>query len=199
MKRPLVVVALLYVGGILLGGLRVPLLPLFVIFFVVFALALGWSRARPGLICALLVLAGWINLAERTAILSPNDLRRRNISDDGELVFIRGLLSETPTRRVHKNKDKEFWSSTAQVEVSEISRDRQSWQPVYGRIVTSTKGRLPDSFFGGQTVGLYGALRPVKGPVASGLFDYQSYLRHQGIYHQLRMDGVQAWELLSSP
>ena len=75
MKRPLIPVALLYVFGLLLAPLPVPLLPLFAVAFTLLLLSLAWSRARPALLCVLIILAGWINLAQRTAILSPIDLR----------------------------------------------------------------------------------------------------------------------------
>ncbi len=88
MKRPLIPVALLYVSGILMAALPVPLLPLFITAFILGFLCLIWNRANRVLLCALLVLAGWLNLAEHTAILSPHDLRIQFTHGD-ELVTVR--------------------------------------------------------------------------------------------------------------
>jgi len=64
MKRPLAVVALLYVGGVLLGEF----LPLRLSWLVVFSLALAatsflWATPRVGLLRLLVVFTGWTNMA----------------------------------------------------------------------------------------------------------------------------------------
>src|ERR1700722_5561048 len=99
-KRPLIPVALFYVAGILLAALPVPLAALFIISLILGLLCLLWSVARRVLICALLVMAGWVNLAEHTAVLSPHDLRNQFTQAD-EIVTVRATLSETPYHRVH--------------------------------------------------------------------------------------------------
>ena len=77
MKRPLLQVALLYVGGILIACLiSLPPLLLLASSLSLVALTLGWARARLVGLCALIVLTGWTNHTLRTAIVSPHDLRR---------------------------------------------------------------------------------------------------------------------------
>ena len=43
-----------------------------------------------------------------------------------------------------------------------------------------------------------GVISPPKGPAATGLFDYRTYLRRQGIYHQLRVESTNDWSVARS-
>ena len=76
MKRPLVPVALLYVGGILVACC-IPVPPLFLLIgsLGLVVLTLAWPRLRLVGLGALIVLTGWTNHTLRTAISSPHDLR----------------------------------------------------------------------------------------------------------------------------
>jgi predicted membrane metal-binding protein len=201
MKRPLIAVALFYVGGILLAALPIPLLPLFVVAFVLVLLFVVWSKARLVLLCVLIVLTGWINLARRTTVLSPHDLRNL-LGDRTPSNALRGTLRETPYHRVHKSLTTgvDLWSTIAEIEVTQIRlRDDGEWQPAFGRVITTTPGIVPDSFFAGQQIEVGGALRPARGPVAEGLFDYRAYLAHQGIYYELPVERITDWQILASP
>src|SRR3989442_1398980 len=101
MKRPLLPVALLFAGGILLGDHIAPPPVLLLSSALASAVvALAWSQARPFLLFPLILLAGWTNLVLHTAIFSPHDLRRL-LSQQPELATIRGRLSETPALRVY--------------------------------------------------------------------------------------------------
>ncbi len=157
-----------------------------------------WANARRVLVCALVVLTGWINLAQRTAILSPDDLRTC-YGDTHESTTVRGVLRETPYHRVHEKKGEDTWNSMVQIEVSEIRIKNQNWQPASGRIMASAMGILPDEFFAGRSVEVKGALVPASGPVAEGLFDYRKYLDYQGIHYQLRADKIEDWRITSGP
>jgi len=197
-KRPLIAVALLYVAGILLAQLRIPLLPLFAIAFALMALFIVWTAARPFVLAVLIVLAGWLNLAQRTAILSPRDLRTV-VTNTEQLATVRGKLIETPYHRVHEIKDKVIWSSMARIQVSAIRLADSNWQPADGEIITSTKEFLPDKFFAGQIVEVSGVLSRSRGPLAEGLFNYRKFLANQGIYHQMEVKAVSDWRIISSP
>jgi competence protein ComEC len=200
MKRPLIPVALLYVSGILLAGLPMPLTALFGVAFNCGLLCLVWSRARRVLLGALLVTAGWVNLAQRTAILSPHDLRAQfGTGDPEELVSIRGVLRETPYYRSYEIRNQKVWSTMARLDVSEVRLAKGDWQPAYGRVMSRTKKLLPASFFAGQTVEIRGWLSPARRPLAEGLFDYREYLDHQGIYFQLSADEPASWQMISTP
>ncbi|MDB6016841.1 MAG: ComEC/Rec2-related protein [Pedosphaera sp.] len=198
MKRPLVFVTLLYVAGILLARWMPPLPLLFGAAFALLLPALCWTRARPVLLCLLCVLAGWINLAQRVAILSPNDLRNL-VSPAGNIVTVRGRLLETPQRRSHIKDGRLIESTLAQLEVTDLSFEGHPWQPAAGRIVTTTRGLLPEKFFKAQTVVINGVLDPPTPPVAEGLFDYPAYLEHLGIYYSLSVESPPAWKIISSP
>ncbi len=197
-KRPLIAVALFYVAGLLLAALPVPLWALFVVSLVLGLLCLFWSAARRFVVCALIVMAGWVNLAEHTAVLSPDDLRAL-FTHSEEIVTVRATLSETPYHRVHVIKNVEVWSSMARLQVSDVRHGNGEWQAAEGEVMSSTKEYLPDKFFAGQTVEVSGVLRAARGPVAEGLFDYRNFLRHQQIYYQLEVKKIDAWQIVSSP
>jgi competence protein ComEC len=200
MRRPLIPIALLYLAGILLAGIPVQLYALFFAAFDVVLLFILWPKARIPALGALILLAGWINLAQRRAILSPNDLRILAGSTE-QIAKVRGFLRDTPSHRVRFDKQKQtnVWSSVAEIEVREIQFKDQPWRPAFGRVVTTTPGVLPDSIFGGQSVEVDGDIRPARGPIAPGLFDYREFLRQKGIYYQLPVHSADAWRVLSSP
>jgi len=198
MKQPLLPAAVLYAGGILAGAVA-PVWP-WVLLGVSLGLAvvtLAWGRGRAALLCLLVFLAGWTNLALHTAVLSPNDLRRI-LGDQPAIVSVRGTLRETPALRAHERGEKEFWRATAQVEVTALSTNHQPWQPATGRIAVTTPGTL-GHFFGGQTVEIAGVAALPKGAAAEGTFDYRAYLRELGIYYQLQAGSEQDWMVLARP
>jgi len=199
MKRPLVIVSLLYVGGILLADTLPFQLTslLFCSLFLAFA-ALAWQRARRQLLAPLIVLTGATSLTLRTAIISPHDLRVLT-GDKPELVAVRGMLPETPYHRVYEHEETETWRTLAQLEVSAIRREHQDWQPAFGRVTVSTPGMLPAHFFAGDRVEVTGVLRPPAAPTVEGAFDYRTYLRRQGIYHQLRVPSTNDWRFVPGP
>jgi Domain of unknown function (DUF4131) len=198
MKRPLIPVALLYVGGVLLAGTVVPLSVLFLLALATALLFPLWPRARKPSLGVLVILSGWINLAQRTAILAPDDLRVRVVHEEAPAT-VRGVLRETPRRHMHEVKDREFWTSLARVEVSAIQIEGTNWQSATGFVMTSTRDKLPDTFFAGQTVEVDGVLQSPRGPIAEGLFDYRNFLRQQGIYYQLEANNSKAWRMVTSP
>ena len=200
MKRPLLAVALLEVCGILLAPLPVPLVVLFALGLLLAALFMLLPRARLPLLCGLIVLAGWTNLARRTAVLSPCDLRRTFAQNDAG-VTVRGVLVESPRRTRHQDTatSAPYWTSTATIAASAVRPDGQDWQPAFGRIATTTTDRLPDGFFAGQHVEVAGVLEPARGPLAEGLFDYRAYLAHQGVYHEMQLKLADDWHITGPP
>ena len=190
MKRPLLSVALLYFGGILLGNsFHLPLAWLFPLaFLLLLAAAFSGRNVFLGL---LMVFAAWINLLTRTEILAPNDLRRQ-FGNEAEIVTIRGHLNASPVHRRFENDAQPSWRSLAQIEVSEIRRN-ESWLPASGRVMSSTIGQVPEQFFSGQRVEVTGILRRPRPRLAEGLFDYRAYLARQGIYYQLEVAGINDW------
>lgn len=196
MKRPLAWVALSYGGGLLLAEFFQP--PLTLLFactltLAVATIAIAITRARSFLLWPLLFFAGWINLVSRTAVISPNDLR---VCQNGaaEIVSVRGVLIETPTQRVYVHDERETWRTMARVQVTGLQQ-HDHWRPAFGNVVVVNPGRLPENCFAGQTVEITGVLAPPPGPLAEGLFDFQTYLRRQGIYFQLKTESSNDWRV----
>jgi competence protein ComEC len=199
MKRPLVPVALFYVGGILIAlFIPVPPLLLLVASLGLVALTLAWARARLVGLCTLIVLTGWTNHTLRTAIFSPHDLRII-LGEQPDIVTVRGAVRETPTQRVYARGQQESWRTMARIEVAALRRNRQSWQPAVGRMAVTTQGILSTNFFAGQEVEITGVAGRPRIAAAEGTFDYRAYLSHLGIYYTLQAASEQDWRAVASP
>lgn len=198
LKRPLAVISLVYGAGLISGEYaRPPLIVLLGASLALLICALLWRAARPWLLWPLLFWIGLTNLVCRSAIVSPIDLRLSQ-GDQPAIVSIRGALCATPTERIYVQDEKVSSRSLARIQVSECCPLRKGWQPASGEILVVTPGELPAGFFASQRVEVAGVLAPPPGPVAEGLFDYRAYLRHKGIYYQLKTDSADDWRLLSS-
>ncbi len=194
MKRPLVAIVAGYVIGVLLAELfQPPLVALFGFAFAVFILALVFAKFRPWLLWLLMVLAGWTNLASRTAIVSPHDLRAL-LGDTNAIVMVRGTLAETPHLRITEYDDRQTERSVAQVRVTALRREAD-WQAADGIIIVTTPGVLAGDFFAGQPVEIDGVIGRPALPLAKGLFDYRDYLQTRGIYYQLKTRSTNDWQL----
>ena len=197
MKRPLAWVALSYGGGLLLADFfQPPLTLLFACTLTLAAATIAIARARSFLLWPLIFFAGWTNLVSRTAVISPHDLRICQNSA-AEIVTVRGVLLETPTQRVYVRDEHETWRTMARVQVTS-QRRQADWRPAFGNVVVVNPGRLPENYFAGQPVEITGVLAPPPGPLAEGLFDFQTYLRRQGIYFQLKTESSNDWRVLAS-
>lgn len=195
--QPLLPVVLFYASGILAGWSAggQPLLLLSALLCLA-ALALVWRRARGRLLLSgLLVAAGWTNYWLHTAILTSRDLRLQ-LGEQPQIVTLRGTLRETPAARFIESKHP--WHSQAQLAVTALSAHPPDWQPVSGTVAVSTPDQLTN-FFAGQTVEVTGVAARPAGPEAEGLFDYRTYLEHQGIYYHLQCQSQKDWRLVSSP
>jgi ComEC/Rec2-related protein len=191
------IAALFYGGGVILGGVLSPPLPwLFAFSFVLAGAAFLWPALRVHLLSLLLVLAGWTNMATRTAVISPCDLRTL-VGTNVEFVTIRGRLCDTPVERVYERRDKESWRTLARIEVAALQHNER-WQSAFGGVAVATPGVLGTNFFGGQTVEVTGVIRPPKDAAAEGLFDYRTYLRRQSIYYQLQVESTNDWRVVLS-
>ena len=194
MKRPLVAVVSCYVIGLLLAGLfQLPLGALFAVSFLVLVLVIVLAKHRPWLIWPLIALGGWTNLATRTAVVSPDDLRRM-LGDEAAIVTVRGTLQETPRIKIVERDDQKTEHSLARVRVTELRRG-DDWQAAAGEIVVTTPEPLPANFFGGQPVEVTGVIARPPPPLAEGLFDYRNYLETRGIFYQLKTDSTNDWQL----
>lgn len=196
MKRPLIPVALYYTGGLLLAeAVQPPLVVLFASCFVLLGIAVFAARTRTYLLGPMLILLGWTNLVQQTAILSPFDLRHQ-LKTEPALVTVRGVLTETPSLRIHERDGQELMRTLVPLQVTTLATNEQ-WQPATGLVLISTKGELPADFFAGREVEVNGVIAPPPTPLAKGLFDYRTYLARQGIYYQLKTDSTH-WRTIDS-
>lgn len=191
-------VTLVHGAGIVLAD-RCPTLcpawPLLLGSILLALLALLWRARRTQLLWLLLAVSGATNLALNQSLLSPHDLRRL-VGEEPRLASIRGVLRETPYQRVHDQKEQEVWRTLAEVEASEIQIGSDPWQPAYGRVLASTAGILPGTFFGGGRVEVEGVVRPPREAAAEGVFDYRAFLRRHGIHYQFLASSTNQWRNL---
>src|SRR5205823_4147954 len=132
--------------------------------FFILGLVLIAEKLRRTLVWPLLILAGWTNLIFHTAVLSPNDLRTL-ISDNTEIVVVRGTLAESPKTRIIERNGDSFEYSLTPLQASGICRG-QVWQPAFGKIIVSAPAPLSDQFFAGQPVEITGVISRPPPPLA---------------------------------
>jgi ComEC/Rec2-related protein len=153
--------------------------------------SLAWKNWRSCLLGALLALAGWANLEQRTAPVSPQDLRLL-LGAAPEDVKLRGVLCGSPAPLIFERGAKEFWHTSALVQTAEIWRG-DHWEPACGKVIAGTSGILDANIYSGRSVEVSGIIRPVRGALAGGLFDPRKYYQRQGVYFQLQADSTNAW------
>ena len=194
MKRPFVAVVSCYVTGLLLAEiLKPPLAALFAASFLVLVLALVLEKLRPWLIWPLLALVGWTNLAGRTAVLAPDDLRAL-LGHNDVIATVRGTLIETPRLRIVEHDGQDAERTLARVRVTGLRRDA-NWQPACGSIIVTTPGAPGGNFFAGQPVEISGVIERPPPALADGLFDYRDFLQTRGIFYQLKTGSTNDWRL----
>ena len=196
MKRPLAIVALLYVAGIVCGAeSHVPLLTLFAAAIAAFALSVFVKSGRPAFILSVVFFCGWINTALRVQVISPEDLRAQ-LSSEAELVTVRGKIVGPVSRREYQRNGVEMSRCRAQIDVDSLRVKKGEWHPARGRVIASTTAALSEKYFAGQPVEVQGAIHVPDVPIAPGLFDYKKYLERQDIYFQLDAKYADDWQLL---
>ncbi len=197
MKRPLLPMACLLIGGILCGEwVRAPLMLLFGVSFATVAAALAWERGRAWLLVLVLFLTGWIDAAWHGAILSPRDLRLL-LGERPRLVALRGTITVPPSQRIYQREQREFWHSSAILAAEEILSDGV-WQPAAGQVVAGTPGILPTNIFEGQKVEVAGLIQVPRGPVADGMFNPRAFYSRESIFFQLQTSGPGDWKTPSA-
>ena len=197
MKRPLLPVALCYAGGLLLAeASQPPLLWLFVASLSLFLVAVLFAHVRWLMLWPLIVLVGWTNMVNRTAIISPHDLRIV-VGNEPVIATVRGVLLETPSLRVRERAGGNLAHTLVEISVSALLI-KDSWQPAIGNVVITTKGELPAALHARREVEVTGVLTPPQTPIAPGLFDYNAHLARKGIHYQLKSDSRADWRIVDS-
>ncbi len=149
------------------------------------------DRARHwGLWCGFFV-AGWLAWVLQQTPLNPYDLRW--ISDpSGELVTVRGVLSEAPTLRVNDLSGTVRSRTTVRVAIAAVQRNG-TWEPASGDVMAALPGVLGPDYFRTSGVEIRGVLKEPRGPRAKGLFDGRTYFAQQGIWRVLDTEGISDW------
>ena len=185
MKRPLLPVALLYIGGILCGEYVRPALPiLFGVSFLAAAIALAFPRGRFWLTGLLVVLTGWTGACWHAAILAPDDLRLQ-LGQRTEETRLRGMILAPPAQRIFERGGQEYSHSSVLIEANGIFVGN-AWQPALGKVIATAPGALSPDFFEGQSVEIAGVAHPPDGPAARGLFNARAYYAREGVFYQLQ-------------
>jgi ComEC/Rec2-related protein len=196
MKRPLVPVAICYAAGVLLADyLHPPVLMIFVWALTIASAACMLPARRPVLLLLLTFAAGWVNLAWRTDLRSPSDLRNF-FSPDPIIVTLRGTLSWSPEKRVTTYGEREVARTLAWLNAREVTAKGGAWHPAGGKVLIASPGLLQPEVRKGAEVEVTGVLAAPPGPEAEGLFDYQKYLARQDIHFQLRTAGAEDWKVI---
>jgi competence protein ComEC len=195
MKYPLGIAVLFYVAGLVLAEyFQLSLAVLLGISLAAAAFAIFISRVRGFLIWPLVVLTAWTNSVFHTAIISPQDLRTIL---DGEpvQVVVRGSLSITPELSVASFGGVERIHTRARVSVTEI-QIANAWKPAFGDLEVFAPSKLSPEFFLGQRVEISGIIARPNPPFIEGRFDYQKYLRRQGVYFRLSTGRYDTWKII---
>lgn len=153
------------------------------------------SGGRSWLLVFLVILVGWANFIQQTALLSTHDLRRL-IPRDGAIATVRGELVSPPVLRRSGFVDR----LQLQVDVDSVRLEGR-WQLARGRVLISTTNQLGADYFAGQRIQADGVLAEPNGAASPGLYDHRATLYRRGIHRELRTDEFSQWKLLpqSSP
>ncbi len=193
MKRPLLPVAFLLIGGILCGEIvRPSLLLLFGVSFATAVAALAWERGRAWLLGLLLFLTGWTDACWHSAILSGHDLRLL-LGNQPQFVTLRGVILAPPSQRIFERDQRESWRSSALIQTDGILSNGV-WQAADGRLIARTPGLLPENIFEGQRVEVAGLIEPPHGPFARGMFNPRAFYQREEVFFQLQTSGPGDWK-----
>src|SRR5204862_7361023 len=141
MKRPLLLVGLLFVGGILAAEhISFPALTLLWVLAAVVLSAVLIAPARAVLLYVAIFLAGAADLSLNKATLSPHDLRNVLASAEEKIVTVRGVLLETPVVHFSETKTRTNALTHAKLAVEALRPNKAQWRPANGKIVVSSSG-----------------------------------------------------------
>jgi ComEC/Rec2-related protein len=193
MKYPLALIASFYLVGLLLARFwEVPPVMLLSAGAVLIGGAIFSGRARPWLLCALLVVCGWINLGLNRWVVAADDLRIL-VGGEACVARVRGLLCEEAALRIYERRGESLERSVVRIRVTHVAASGGSWRTARGTVFASVRGRLPADYGRGSRVEAEGVLARPDPPAAPGLFDWRKYLEREGIYYQLRTAAISDW------
>ncbi len=194
MKRPLLWPALLFALGVFLGEwFAVRLAPLFILAGLAIGLSALAERIRLPLLLGVALVAGWIHYRLHQDSPAVHDLRRL-VGTNPVMTTLRCEINDSPSLKLIERRGQLHGRTIFRVRVEAIGQNG-FWEPATGMVAVSLKGPPPSELFRSQRLELKGVLRRPPGPVAPGLFDYATHLRHQGCWFMLLADGPHDWQL----
>jgi competence protein ComEC len=195
MKRPLLFPVLGFASGIAAAELWPMPMPLAAL-IIGLGLIAGWRRTLASWPAAICVWAGCGALAYRATQepLDPDDLAA--ISGGQPVIArLRGELVESPSVRLSERRGVWVERTVVRLRVNAWRPRGGVWQRAAGDVAVSARGVPGPEFFRAQRVEITGVLSPPPGPAAPGMFDYESFLRRQGVRCQLLCDAPEDWAL----
>lgn len=195
-KYPLVPVTGVLALGIVAGrSLSIPFFAAFVCWAITLVF-LAVQKSRSVALLPFFFVLGLTFYSGRYEVFSGNDLRV--LLDDQELLArVRGTLLDTPSMREIQQGEKVKVRYSARLRVESIELNGE-WHSAKGEVATLVKGDLPSDYFEGQTVEIYGILRPPQAAHIPGLFDFREYLKDRRIFYQVTSESSADWQVFSS-
>jgi ComEC/Rec2-related protein len=143
-----------------------------------------------------LALLGGGGLAYRATQLpvDPGELRWQ-LAGQPALGSVRGRLLESPSIRLSERRGVWTERTVVRVGIEDWKGLGRDWVPASGIVAVSSKGVPDERFFRGQRVEITGAVGPPGDALATGLLDYATFLRRQGIGIQLLCAAPADWAL----
>ncbi|HUS37288.1 MAG TPA: ComEC/Rec2 family competence protein, partial [Verrucomicrobiae bacterium] len=198
-KYPLLRPAIAFATGILIASWLPLIWQVGFIFSALLAVASAFCKTHRTLVfLAVWLIFGGSLFSFRYDVRHSSDLRVL-LNGEPELIQITGELNGDPERRVLEQDGNTRYRTTARVSVRQIQRRNDPPQPALGDIAVSTTGFLADEFVAGTHVEIFGVVSKPRGPIAPGLFDFESYLKWQRIFFVLRAETTNDWKLIQQP
>ena len=193
MNTPLLPPVIGFAAGIVFGSIcPIPIEAIFAIAFLIASAFFLARTKRDHLLLPICFVVGWTNVATRTAIVSPHDLRIV-AGDQPALARLRGTLASEPMVKLNHAGEPDRWRAVIEV-ISVNSGSGAS--PAIGILSASSPGPPPTNFHSGAIIEAFGILARPPTAAANGLFNYRETLRRQGIHHLLKTQGIADWTLI---
>ncbi len=195
MKRPLIVIAILFSSGIVVGRfLMVPLPFLFILTTLLLILTLIlWRRQSLSLIFlfATIFFLGILSY-QNNCIITPLDISNF-IPQVSNKVYLTGIITSDPVNSVTHYGDNrsQFYFKPLRLQKDGFWQDVNgiTWVTVYGK---------EERFRYGDELVLGGELTPPRAPSNPGGFNYREYLRRQKVYSTIKVEKTDVVHLLGS-
>ena len=180
MKRPLIIIAVAYLSGLVLGA-AASNFPLMILLLIIVGAGVSdygrrnWEWPSKGLILSWgLILFGIINLQRTLPVDRVDDLSRISMK---EHVVVEGRIDKPLQHR--PGRINELDSTILIIDVGKVMI-REKEQKVRGRLRLTVHGFIPEVEYGDQ-IAVRTRLRPLTSFRNPGGFDYAMYLKRRGI------------------